>query len=57
MANINEKGPQSLDATNVFDDSNGHLSSGDSTPDSSKETVQVEDERNKYLSIHGVKVR
>ncbi|OOQ83528.1 putative polyketide synthase [Penicillium brasilianum] len=48
-------GPQSLDATNVFDDSNGHLSSGDSTPDSSKETVQVEDERNKYRSIHGVK--
>ncbi|KAJ6142756.1 hypothetical protein N7471_002209 [Penicillium samsonianum] len=54
MADFSEKGP-SLDATNVFDDSNGHLSSGASTPDSSKETVQVEDERNKYRSIHGVK--
>ncbi|KAJ5712062.1 hypothetical protein N7488_006218 [Penicillium malachiteum] len=37
MADPSEKG-SSLDATNVFDDSHGHLSSGASTPDSSKDT-------------------
>ncbi|KAJ5641725.1 hypothetical protein N7490_005725 [Penicillium lividum] len=54
MADTSEKGP-SLDATKVFDDSHGHLSSGASTSDGSEDTVQAEDERNKYRSIHGVK--
>lgn len=55
MVNFSEKAPSS-DVTNVVDDSNGHVSSGESAPDTSKGTVQVEDERDKYRQIHGIKV-
>ncbi|KAJ5548536.1 hypothetical protein N7513_005770 [Penicillium frequentans] len=54
MVNFSEKAPSS-DVTNVVDDSNGHVSSGESAPDTSKGTVQVEDERDKYRQIHGIK--
>jgi len=55
MADSSEKAPSS-DATNIVDDSHGHFSSGESAPDISKEIVQVEDERDKYRQIHGIKV-
>lgn len=52
-----EQGPLSLDATKEFGEPNGPSSSGGSTQEEPKETAAVEDERNRYRSIHGIKVR